>query len=297
MKSIWPMFFAALLLGCRPLPAPVSAPSPVTAEALAAPVSARILDKDSKLGCTWVEAEASVRMGENESPAQVKAAAVDKARQAAMKEVLGVELTHRSLDFQQEGLNGQTALIESVLKTTRRGRILQEELLADGPVGWNYFVKTRACFKEKPEGADGGFRVELSLSRDAFFDGDQGKISVESSRDAFLYLYDVQSNGETSLIAPNEWSPEVRAKAGEAWEYPDPAALKAGARLQAQMPLGGAPISAETIRVVATKTPLPKKIYDPAKGGWLEVMQRLNGSDLEYEDDAKAFTISPRSGR
>jgi hypothetical protein len=175
-------------------------------------------------------------------------------------------------------------LIESVLKTTRRGRILQEELLADGPVGWNYFVKTRACFKEKPEGADGGFRVELSLSRDAFFDGDQGKISVESSRDAFLYLYDVQSNGETSLIAPNEWSP-------------DPAALKAGARLQAQMPLGGAPISAETIRVVATKTPLPKKIYDPAKGGWLEVMQRLNGSDLEYEDDAKAFTISPRSGR
>jgi hypothetical protein len=59
------------------------------------------------------------------------------------------------------------------------------------------------------------------------------------------------------------------------------------------MPAGNLPVSAETVRVIATRTPLPAKVYDPSQGGYLGVVQRLNAAGLEWAEDAAAFTISP----
>lgn len=263
------------------------------------PPTAQIGRKDAKLGCTWVRSTATVPVGGHESRDQARARAIEGALDSALRDLLGVEVSQRSLDFQQESLRGQTTLIESVLRTTRRGCIVSQRLEVDEyrDLGdcrdCGYHVDLQACIKERPADWDKDFVVELGLSRDRFAEGDAATISVTARRDAYVYLYDVQMNSETSVIAPNEMFPEVKVKAGQTWAYPDEAAAGRGVRLVAQMPAGNLPVSAETVRVIATKTPLPAKVYDPSQGGYLGVVQRLNAAGLEWAEDAAAFTISP----
>jgi hypothetical protein len=269
---------------------PTAAPAAVSA---AAPVV------DIKRGCSWVESEGTVAVGEAESRAQARAAAVEKAREAALRAVLGVEVEQRSLDFNQEGLKGQTALIENILRTTRRGNILDEspQIEEYRDLGTcrqcAFFVRLKACVKERANNSDRDFKLSLSLPRDRFTEGDEARISAVSTRDAYVYLYDVGMQSETSLLAPNEAVPEVRLQAGKSWEYPDEAARKGGVRLLAQMPAGGVPVSAETVRAIAVKTPLPKSIYEPGSEGYLGVLRRLDASGTQWAEDAAAFAIYP----
>jgi hypothetical protein len=114
---------------------------------------------------------------------------------------------------------------------------------------------------------------------------------VTASRDCWVYLYDVGLSGETALLIPNEVVSEPSVKAGQDWAYPDEDLKKKGVSLVAQMPDEKTAVSAEIIRVIATKTPLPKTIYDPAGADYLSVLQRLNRAKAEWSDDAAAFTI------
>jgi hypothetical protein len=262
--------------------------------------SSKVGEKDAKLGCTWVEADATVPVGGNESRDQARARTIEKALDAAMRDLLGVDVNQRSLDFQQESLRGQTNLIESVLRTTRRGCIINQKIIADEyrDLGTcrqcGFYVGLKACIKERPADWDKDFLVELGLSRDHFMEGDKATISVTPRRDAYLYVYDVGMNSEASLIVPNEYFPEVKVSGGQTWAYPDAEAVKRyGLYLEAQLPEDKPPVSAETIRVIVTKTPLPTKLADPSQGGYLGVLQRLDSAGIEWAEDSAAFTISP----
>jgi len=43
-----------------------------------------------------------------------------------------VDVKSKFMDFQQEGLRSQSSLTESILQTTRNGRILKEAVLEEG---------------------------------------------------------------------------------------------------------------------------------------------------------------------
>ncbi len=81
--------------------------------------------------------------------------------------------------------------------------------------------------------------------------------------------------------------------------------------MRAQLPAGAA-VSAETVRVIASKTPLPSYIYHPAAtdptmasqakrthsereqhgtGSFLNLLDKLHASDHEWVEDVQAFTI------
>ena len=66
---------------------------------------------------------------------------------------------------------------------------------------------------------------------------------------------------------------------------------KPGVRLVAELPHKDDSVSAETIIVVATKTPLPAAVYDPADGGYMGVLRRLHRSQTEWAEDSAAYTI------
>jgi len=262
----------------------------------------KILGTDSE-GCTWVEGESLVSAGEQDSKHQVRAAAVEHARSAAVQDFLGVEVKSKFMDFQQEGLRSQSSLTESILQTTRNGRILKEVVLDEGYndspgcPACRYHVKLKACVVPREAASDKDFHVELALSRVRFVQGDEAKIRVTATRDCFIYLYDVYGLGsqeKTALVVPNEVVAEKQLKAGESWEYPDEEARKRGVNLVAEFARPTDEVSAEIIRVVASKTPLPKSVYDPTDGGWFGVMRRLNRSKVEWMEDAEAFTIYKR---
>jgi predicted small lipoprotein YifL len=262
----------------------------------------RILGKDPE-GCTWVEGEATVVVGDQDTTAQARAAAIEQARAAAVQDFLGVDVNAKFMDFQQEGLRRESHLVESILQTTRNGRIIKEKI---GTQGYKdapdcptcrYHLELQACVLPLDSDRDKDFHVDLQLSRVRFVQGDEAKLTITATRDCSVYLYDIYDlarDNKTALVVPNEAVPSKVLKAGQTWEYPDEDAKKAGVRLVAELPSKGDTISAETIRVVATKTPLPASVYDPKDGGYLGVLQRLHHSKQQWAEDAAAYTISDR---
>lgn len=260
---------------------------------------ARVLGVDPE-GCTWLEGSATVSVGPQDTRHQTRAAAVEQARAAAVQDFLGVEVKSRFMDFQQEGLRKESRLTEGLLQTTRNGRILKEQVLEEGYKdapdcpACLYRLKLKACAVPRDSQGDKDFAVELQVSNQRFFHGDEAKLTVTATRDCWVYLYniyDLGSKDQTALVVPNESVTEKRLKAGQTWEYPDDEARKAGVRLVAELPQSGDTVSAETIRVVASKAALSKAMYSPADGGWLGVLRRLNRASVEWTDDAEAYTI------
>jgi hypothetical protein len=261
-----------------------------------APPAVREMGKDPD-GCTWVETDAMVVVGEQESTHQARAAAIDRARSHAMSGFLGVTVKSKFMLFEQEGLHDEARLTEDILQTTRQGLILKEKAVASGYRDipgvcrdCRYGVRLQVCLLPLPDSSDSGFGVELGLSRTRFEEGDEATIFVTPTRDSYIYLYNVSMDWETVLVVPNEMLPTVQLKAGETWEYPGAGLKKRGIRLEAQLPPGKANVSAETIRVIAVKSPLPKKITHPAKG-YLELLRLLHASKSEWTEDTQAFTI------
>lgn len=253
--------------------------------------ASKVLDKDPA-GCTWIESEGLVTAGEHDSRHQVKASAVAEARKAAMRDFLGVDVQSRFMDFQQEGLRDQQRLTEDILKTTRSGRILKERLVTEGYrdiadcKGCRFHVVLRTCLIAA-EAADKDFQAELSLSQVRFMQGDKAELTVTTTRDAYLYLYDVGMDWQTWMVVPSDDVPEIFVKAGQEWRYPN----AKGQSLVAEMPDDRTEVSAETIRVLASKTALPRRVWDPKDGGYLGVLQRVHAGRGDWAEDAQAFTI------
>lgn len=262
----------------------------------------KVLGADPE-GCTWLEGTASVAVGTQDTRHQTRAAAMDQARAAAVQDFLGVEVKSKFMDFQQEGLRHDARLIEGILQTTRNGRIMKEQVLDEGykdaPDCPNclFRLRLKACVVPRDSGADKDFAVELGLSSQHYRSGEEARITVTATRDCWIYLYNIYDLGlkdQTALVVPNENVKEKRLKAGETWEYPDEEAKKLGVRLVAELPQAGDDVSAETIRVIASKAALSSKISSPVDGGWLGVLRRLNHTSVEWTDDVEAYTILKR---
>lgn len=262
----------------------------------------KVLGKDPE-GCTWLEGEATVVVGEQDSRHQARAAAIAQARAAAVQDFLGVDVNSKFMDFQQEGLRHDAHLTENILQTTRNGRILKESVLEEGfrdapdCPSCRYLAKLKACVLPLDPTADKNFRVELQINRVRFVQGDPAALTVTATRDCSVYLYDVYDLGEkdkTALVVPNEVVASKTLKAGESWTYPDEEAKNRGVKLIAELPKPTDEVSAEVIRVIATETPLPASVYDPTDGGYLGVLRRLNRSRTQWAEDAEAYTIYNR---
>jgi hypothetical protein len=275
-----------------------------------------VLEHDP-IGCTWVESKATVSFGGHDTKHQAHAQAVSEARAKALHRVLGVSVQQRFIDFQQESsLKGEVSLTERLLRVTQPGRILKEHTLWSGPqdvsgcVGCRYGVDIRACILPEAENSDKEFRVDLSLKRTTFVDGDEASIEVISTRDAYLYLYSVDMDWNAVLIFPNDYVQDNHVKAAQTLVYPSEEIKRRGIRVVARLP-AGATVSAEMIRVIASKTPLPKSIGYPTErdhggkallgpsevhgqGSFLNLMRELNRADAEWVEDAQAFTVHKR---
>lgn len=276
----------------------------------------KILGRDSD-NCTWVESRARVSFGEQDTKHQARAQAISEARVRAMERLLGVHVQHHFLDFQQESsLKGEVLLTESLLRVTQLGRVLKEDILSAGPVDLEgctaclYEAQIKACILPLQDRSDKDFRVYLSLNQSRFHDGDEAQITVASTRDAYVYVYNVDTEWNATLLFPNDYAPENRVLAGRTFSYPNEVLRGKGIRSVARLS-PGSKVSAEMIRVVATKVPLPQSLVEPSRtpkteenlhisnefhggGSFLKLLHKWHAIDLEWVEDARAFTIQAR---
>lgn len=262
----------------------------------------KILDTDPD-GCTWVAATGSVRFGDQDTKHQAFAQAIADARRKAMDTLLGVRIDHSFMDFQSENsLRGEFVLTEKLLRVTQLGRAIKEKVLRVGPVDDPGCVACRieaqiqTCLVPEKERRDRDFQVHVRINRSSYQNGDEVLITITSTRDSYLYIYNVDMDFRAALIAPNKYVPSVRVKAGETWVYPSDDLRSKGIRATAHL-LPGSSVSAETIRVVASKAALPNSLVsltyqrEITQPPFLEFLRVLMAMDVEWVEDVQAFTI------
>lgn len=266
------------------------------------PPETKVLNTDPD-GCTWVVATGSVRFGDQDTKHQAFAQAIAEARRKAMDTLLGVRIDHRFMDFQGENsLRGEFVLTEKLLRVTQLGRAIKEDVLRVGPVddpgcvACRIEAQIRTCLVPEKERRDKDFQVHVRLNRSSYQDGDEVIVTVTSTRDAYLYIYNVDMDFRVALIAPNKHVPSIWLNAGEVWVYPSDDFRTKGLRATAQLPPGSS-VSAETIRVVASKAALPSSLVllnyqqTTTQPSFFEFLRTLLAMDVEWVEDVQAFTI------
>ncbi|MBI2059363.1 MAG: DUF4384 domain-containing protein [Nitrospirae bacterium] len=260
--------------------------------------------------CRWVEAEGVVGMSDQDTLYQAKGRAIAAARQEAIKNVLGYEIRSRDAVFQQESLRGEQTLVESLIVSTQYGLILDEEILAAGPLrdGAKYRARVRTCIARQPERMDKGFRVTLGLNRQTFVEGDEAVVDMTVTRDSCVYLLNVDTMGNMSLVFPNSVASGNCAVAGKFIQYPDASLQRKGVHLTAVLPQGTR-TSTETLKIIAFKTKMDHLFSDspPAvastinvsferreqhnTGAYGDLVRKLVLDDVEWVEDSAAFVI------
>lgn len=266
---------------------------------------ARVEGRDSRLGCTWVRSSGTVHVGDQNTLEQLRANAVERARGTALRTLFGSSVRSRFLDFQEEGFRGKNKgshMVESLVKTTRQGRILSESLLSRGYMGVPgcadclFHVVLRDCIAPLSGGPD-AFSVRVEVRpRTHFTPGDEARIRVRMTGGVgrvWIYLYDIEADGTVAAIVPNAYTGNpVALISGALFEYPDRTLRRAGVHLTAQLPPGpDQRVSVETIRVIATRKPLPPGWEVPDKGGYWGIVGHLSASDISWMDDAAYFVV------
>lgn len=251
-------------------------------------------------GCRWVRANGSVAFGASDTKVSAEALAVAQARARAVGAVGALDLQHRFLDLEQEGQHGSTLLLESFLRASTRARVFAERLVSSGLEdqgdcrACRYAVVIDTCLAPVRTDADPGFALRVALSDTRLKDGEEVRVRVHTTRDAYVYLFSVGSDWKAWLIYPVGLEAPGRLRAGEELEFPEPERRARGQRLRAQLPTG-AREAIESLRVLAAREPLPEGLLRPLAGGqgasYLELVRALEQLGLVWVEEARIYSI------
>ncbi len=178
---------------------------------------------------TWYEGEGSVLLV-NLTPEEARSEALKHARLEAMEQAQ-LEIVGTTIRLIRDGDGGEK--YDSFLKfvrTVARGRILEEEILFSdlekqpSPEGtepvYRYRVTLRAKVQPEETEPDPSFRLELSLNRTVFQEGETLELQMTSTHDCYLTLFNLYSSDSLRVLFPNEVSPFSFLAAGEVMKIP-----------------------------------------------------------------------------
>lgn len=196
--------------------------------------------------------------GLGRTPEQARHEALQRARDRAVEEVAGVRIAAQQMRLKTESGGEVQDAFSYLVHTTTRGRIVSEEVLhrttldGDVPV---YQVVLRAEVVLDEGRRDPGFDLEIALRpRSATVrDGEAIVIEATSSRDCFVTVLNVHSDGTVSRVYPNRHAPTHSVAAGETLHLGGPAS---GFEIRAELSAGSSR-QHEQIVAIATLDDVP----------------------------------------
>ncbi len=171
--------------------------------------------------CDWVESigEAAV---ENITPDEARQTAINRARISAIESKTGVKVHGGTLvkDYN---------LMADIIQTLSQGYITDEKIIKweqgsyqereDKAPITTYKVRLKACVAGVGE-KDPYFKVDAKLNKPIFIAGDEAVITIKTSRDSYLNIFNLTADDRVSLIAPSNTLPIIPVKANKEFQFP-----------------------------------------------------------------------------
>ena len=204
----------------------------------------------------WVEVEAAIMAGDDESPAAARRRALRRARQAAVEFVAGVSVRTSVLALDHVSDETTSDLLQVLTATQAHALVVDEQLLdsrlsmSDRGDRYEVRVKLLARVLEHDRSA-AGFETEVRLDGSSYRPGDRVQLAVRVSEPARIYVLAVSDAGATVLL-PNRHLRDTRIEAEEWLEFPGDELAGRGVAMHAALPEGRSR-SQEALIVVALR--------------------------------------------
>ena len=171
--------------------------------------------------CNWVESTGEAVV-ENITPDEARQTAINRARISAIESKTGVRVHGSTIvkDYQ---------LLADMVQTLSQGYITDEKIIKweqglfqesqDKAPLTTYKVQLSACVAGVGE-KDPYFKVDAKLNKPVFIEGDEAVITVKTSRDAYLHIFNLTADDRISPIAPSATLPIIPIKANKEFKFP-----------------------------------------------------------------------------
>jgi len=162
------------------------------------------------LGANWFRTTAWVTIHDDLTIAEARHQATTKALKNIIEYYSGTEINSTSLSIVAEtDLKMDMDHFSRFTNTLSRGMILEKEIITENRkfFGDNLlFVVTLKARVGKLEGDDDPFfKIEASLNRQRFQNGDEMIIQINSSKDCYIYVLNILSDETATALLPNEY--------------------------------------------------------------------------------------------
>lgn len=206
-----------------------------------------------------VVAEGRALLGEDTTPAQARALALNNARRIAVERAAGVLVKGSSVVYNSQ-------LISDLIAAFSKGLILKEELLSDGIQAEDgravYVCRIRAYVKTVKQETQKDIKIieaevsradrPFSSSAPVFQDNDEIRVKLKTEGDANMNIFSVSQDGRVVRLLPNAYMKQDSVPSRQDFIFPDDALRNAGFKLRVHTPKN-ASRAYETIVVIATK--------------------------------------------
>ena len=162
------------------------------------------------LGKGWYEATAYVEYHEDITKAQAKEKAISRALKKIIESYSGVEVSSTSLSILAEtNLEMDLDHFSQLTSTMSSGMILEKKILEGKLIGSDFYTVTLKAKVGKLEGEnDPLFKLEADLNRESYQNGDEMIINISSSKDCYVYVFNILSDETVSALLPNQYLEE-----------------------------------------------------------------------------------------
>ena len=206
-----------------------------------------------------IEKEGEAVLGEDTTPAQAKALALNNARRSAIEQVSGVIVHGSSVVYNFQ-------LISDLIASATRGIIVKEEILLDDIKKEGkqivYVTKIRAHVKTLEGKEKGNLKIlkasvnrygtSPSNSAVVFQENDEIQVSAKINSEVYLNVFGISQDGMLTKLYPNEYFKDATVSPDNEFVFPDEKQRMLGLKLKVRAPKNLSR-AVETILIVATK--------------------------------------------
>ncbi|PKN18638.1 MAG: hypothetical protein CVU71_14260 [Deltaproteobacteria bacterium HGW-Deltaproteobacteria-6] len=206
-----------------------------------------------------VIAEGRAILGDDTTPAQAKALALNDARRIAVERAAGVMVRSSSVVYNSE-------LISDLISAFSKGLIVKEDILSEGLRTEEghaaYVCRIKATIKPLRQRKQKDIRIikaevsradrPFSSSAPVFQDNDEIRIRVKTEGDLNINVFSVSQDGRIALLLPNPYVKLKQVSGGQDFIFPDESMRSSGFKLRVHTPKN-LTRAYETIVIIATK--------------------------------------------
>jgi len=163
-----------------------------------------------KLGSDWYKATAWVEFHNDLTPAIAYENAVNQALKNIIEYTSGIEIKSTSLSIMAE-TNMQTDIdhFSQLINAMSNGIVLEKEILSNETkiIDDNLIsvVTLKAKIGKLVGESDPFFKLKATLNRENYKHGDEMIIDINSSKDCFIYVFNILSDETVSALLPNQY--------------------------------------------------------------------------------------------